>query len=143
MPKLFTALPKKIDDYLHDRFGLRKQMIGWHANLTKRLLGEGNEQVLVGRGDRMFYLGDDAVRQSAGLVRRDARLAESVDFLVAMRDALEKRGVGFLVALPATMQNSMVATSDTGSKSFMMFHGILACIWGTMVMIESLKPPIV
>ena len=54
----FTALPKKIDDYLHDRFGLRKQMIGWHANLTKRLLREGNEQVLVGRGGRMFYLSE-------------------------------------------------------------------------------------
>ena len=96
----FTALPKKVDDYLHDRFGLRKQMIGWHENLTKRLLREGNEQVLVGRGDRMFYLSDDAVRRSAGLVRRDARLAELVDFLIAMRDDLEKRGIRFLVVSP-------------------------------------------
>jgi hypothetical protein len=74
-----------VDDYLRDRFGLRKQMIGLYANLTKRLFGEGNQLVLVGRHDRMFCLGEDAVRQSAGLVRRDSRVAESADFLAAMR----------------------------------------------------------
>ncbi len=96
----FSALPKEVDNYLHDRFGLRKQMIGWYANLTKRLLGEGNQLVLVGRHDRMFYLGDELVRQSAGLVRRDARVAESADFLVAMRDALRERGIRLMVASP-------------------------------------------
>ena len=80
-----AALPKGVDDYLRDRFGLRKQMIGLYANLTKRLFGEGNQLVLVGRHDRMFCLGEDAVRQSAGLVRRDSRVAESADFLAAMR----------------------------------------------------------
>jgi alginate O-acetyltransferase complex protein AlgJ len=95
-----VALPKEADAYLHDRFGLRKQMIGWHANLTKRLLREGNAAVLVGRRGRMFYLGAAAVRQSAGLVRRDSRVAETVDFLVAMRDALKQRGIRFLVASP-------------------------------------------
>jgi hypothetical protein len=80
-----AALPKGVDDYLRDRFGLRKQMIGLYANLTKRLFGEGNQLVLVGRHDRMFCLGEDAVCQSAGLVRRDSRVAESADFLAAMR----------------------------------------------------------
>ena len=95
-----AAWPKLANDYLNDRFGLRKQMIRLHANLAKRLLGEGNEQVLVGRRGRMFYLGAEAVGQSAGLVRRDSRVAETVDFLVAMRDALKRRGIRFLVASP-------------------------------------------
>jgi alginate O-acetyltransferase complex protein AlgJ len=95
-----TALPTEVDDYLHDRFGLRKQMIGWYANLTKRLLAEGDRLVLVGRHDRMFYLGDDAVRQSAGLLRRDLRVAESADFLGAMRDTLKQRGIRLMVASP-------------------------------------------
>jgi alginate O-acetyltransferase complex protein AlgJ len=95
-----AALPKGVDDYLRDRFGLRKQMIGLYANLTKRLFGEGNQLVLVGRHDRMFYLGEDAVRPSAGVVRRDSRVADSADFLAAMRDALAGRGVRLLVASP-------------------------------------------
>ncbi len=95
-----TMLPRAIDDYLHDRFGLRAEMLRAYANLTKRLLGEGNSLVLVGRHDRMFYLADNLVRQSAGLVRRDASVAEAADFLVAMRDALAVRGIRFLIASP-------------------------------------------
>ena len=48
----------------------------------------------------MFYLGEEAVRQSAGLVLRDARVASSVDLVAAMNSALAKRGVRFLVASP-------------------------------------------
>ena len=35
------------------------------------MLGMGDNSVLVGRDGRMFYLGEEAVRQSAGLVLRD------------------------------------------------------------------------
>ena len=95
-----AALPKEVDDYLQDRFGLRKQMIRWYSNLTKRLLAEGDHRYSLAATAECFYLWDDAVRQSAGLVRRDARVAESADFLVAMRDALRQRGIRFLVASP-------------------------------------------
>jgi alginate O-acetyltransferase complex protein AlgJ len=95
-----TTLPKEVDDYLDDRFGLRKQMIRCYANLTKRLLAGGDQKVLVGLHDQMFFLGEDSVRQSAGLVRRDSRVAETADFLVAMRDALRQRGIRLVVASP-------------------------------------------
>ena len=48
----------------------------------------------------MFYLGDEMVRQSAGLVLRDQKVADAADMLAAMRDALAKRGIGFLVTVP-------------------------------------------
>jgi alginate O-acetyltransferase complex protein AlgJ len=92
--------PKEADNYLGDRFGLRSQMIRLHANLAKRWLGEGNDLVLVGRHGRLFYLGDDSVRQSAGLVRRDSQVTETADFLATMRDALGQRGARLLVASP-------------------------------------------
>jgi alginate O-acetyltransferase complex protein AlgJ len=95
-----VALPRQVDDYLKDRFGLRKQMIRVHANLAKRWLGEGSDLVLVGRHGRLFYRGDAAVLQSAGLVRRDAQLLATADFLSAMHDALNQRNIRFLVASP-------------------------------------------
>jgi len=95
-----VAWPKEAEDYLGDRFGLRTQMIRLYANLAKRWLGEGNGAVFVGRHGRLFYLGDDSVQQSAGLVRRDAQVVETADVLAAMRDALGQRGIRFLVALP-------------------------------------------
>ena len=75
-------------------------MIRAHKDLTKPMLGMGDDSVLVGRDGRMFYLGEEAVRQSAGLVLRDQRVADTVDLIAAMRDDLARRGVRFLVAAP-------------------------------------------
>lgn len=96
----WIALPKKVDDYLRDHFGLRQALITAHRELTKPMLGFGNDSVLVGRDGRMFYLGDSAVRQSAGLLVRDRGVADTLDFLAAMNDDLKRRGIRFLVASP-------------------------------------------
>ncbi len=96
----WLKLPAAVDAFLKDHFGLRQALIRAHKDLTKPMLGTGSDAVLVGRGGRMFYLGEEAVRQSAGLVLRDERVASSVDLVAAMNAALEKRGVRFLVASP-------------------------------------------
>ena len=104
----WLALPAAIDAFLKDHFGLRHAMIQAHHDLTKPMLGFGGAETIVGRDGRMFYLGDDLVRQSAGLVVRDQRVAETVAMLVRMRDALQRRGIRFLVASPpnsATIYN--------------------------------------
>jgi alginate O-acetyltransferase complex protein AlgJ len=96
----WAVLPSRIDAYLKDHFGLRHSMIQLHKDLTKPMLGFGGSEVLVGRDGRMFYLGGEMVRQSAGLVLRDQKVAEAANMLAAMRDALDKRGIGFLVTVP-------------------------------------------
>ena len=104
----WLALPASTDAFLKDHFGLRHAMIQTHHDLTKPMLGFGGTEVLIGRDGRMFYLGDDLVRQSAGLVVRDERVAETVAMLSKMRDELQKRGIRFLVASPpnsATVYN--------------------------------------
>ena len=96
----WLALPAAVDAYLKDHFGLRQTLITAHRELTKPMLGFGNDSVLVGRGGRMFYLGENAVRQSAGLLVRDRGVADTVDLLVATKSDLERRGIRFLVASP-------------------------------------------
>jgi hypothetical protein len=96
----WLALPQTLDAYLNDHFGLRQALIRAHKDLTKPALGHGNDTVLVGRDGRMFYLGEEAVQQSAGLVLRDQRVADSVDLFAEMNAALARRGVRFLVAVP-------------------------------------------
>ena len=96
----WLALPAALDAYLKDHFGLRQALIRAHKDLTKPMLGTGSDSVLVGRDGRMFYLGEEAVRQSAGLVVRDARVADSVGLVAAMNGALRERGVRLLVAVP-------------------------------------------
>jgi alginate O-acetyltransferase complex protein AlgJ len=96
----WLALPAELDAYFKDHFGLRQALIRAHKDLTKPMLGTGSDSVLVGRDGRMFYLGEEAVRQSAGLVLRDERVAESVALMAEMDAALARRGVRFLVASP-------------------------------------------
>jgi alginate O-acetyltransferase complex protein AlgJ len=96
----WLALPAAVDAYLKDHFGLREMMITAHRDLTKPTAGVGNDTVLVGRDGRMFYLGEEAVRQSAGLLVRDQKVAEATDMLVRMNDELQARGIRFLVAVP-------------------------------------------
>ncbi len=102
-PKSLTdwlALPGQIDAFLKDRFGLRHAMIRLHKDLTHAVFFKANPYILIGRDGRMFYQGDEMVRQSAGRVLRDRRVAASAAMLVAMRDALAERGIGFLVTVP-------------------------------------------
>ena len=96
----WLALPAELDAYLKDHFGLRQALIRAHKDLTKPMLGFGDDSVLVGRDGRMFYLGEEAVRQSAGLVVRDERVADTVELIAAMRDDLARRNIRFLVAAP-------------------------------------------
>lgn len=96
----WLALPGRIDAFLRDHFGLRQALIRAHKDLTKPLLGLGNDSVLIGRDGRMFYLGEETVRQSAGLVFRDRRAADATDLIVRMNQVLAARGIRFLVAPP-------------------------------------------
>jgi len=96
----WLALPRETDAYLKDHFGLRHAMIQVHHDLTKPMLGFGGTSILVGRDGRLFYLGDDLVRQSAGLVLRDRDVADTAATLAALGESVEKRGARFLVASP-------------------------------------------
>jgi alginate O-acetyltransferase complex protein AlgJ len=99
-PADWLVLPQEIDAYLKDHFGFRQVLIRAHKDLTKPLLGLGNDLVLIGRDGRMFYLGEETVRQSAGLVVRSQRVSDASDLLVRMNEALAARGIRFLVAIP-------------------------------------------
>src|SRR5271165_5126406 len=98
--KKLSEFTRQLEAYLADRLGLRAEMIRAYANLNGRILRSGNDRVLVGIDGRMFYRGDDMIRQSAGIVRRDKDVVETVDFLVEAHELLKKRDVKFIVAFP-------------------------------------------
>jgi alginate O-acetyltransferase complex protein AlgJ len=98
-PGDWLTLPKEIDAYLADRFGLRERMIRLHKDLSHPVLLKP-PGALIGRSGRMFYEGNEMVRQSAGLVVRDLGVAQTARLIAEMRNALAKRGVRFLVAIP-------------------------------------------
>ena len=62
----WLALPAAVDAYLKDHFGLRQTLITAHRELTKPMLGFGNNSVLVGRDGRMFFLGEQTRASERG-----------------------------------------------------------------------------
>jgi hypothetical protein len=96
----WLALPPVLDAYLGDHFGLRLAMIRAHAVIAHLWLRSGNDMVMVGLGGSLFYRGDNAAVQSAGLLVRPAQIDETVAVLAAMHTALAARGIRFLVAVP-------------------------------------------
>ena len=99
-PGDWLTLPREIDAYLNDRFGLREKMIRLHKDLTKPLFGDSNGITVTGASGRMYALPDDMVAQSAGRAFSPQKVAEAVDMMAAMNDALARRGIKFLVAVP-------------------------------------------
>ena len=97
-PGDWLTLPKEIDAYLNDRFGLREKMIRLHKDLIRPL--EDTKVAVIGASGRMYALPDDMLAQSAGHVFRPQKVAEAVDMMAAMSEALARRGVRFLVAVP-------------------------------------------
>ncbi|MGB7976039.1 MAG: hypothetical protein WCF81_17220 [Roseiarcus sp.] len=92
------SLPTQIDAYLQDHIGLRQALLRAHRELSKPLFG--SYKILMGRGGRMFYLGNEMVVQSSGLLMRDRAVDQLSDLLARMNDELRARGIRFLVAPP-------------------------------------------
>jgi alginate O-acetyltransferase complex protein AlgJ len=94
--------PRRLDAYLKDRFGFRKEMIRLALQVDNLSSKHGNEngRVLVGRDGRMYSEQEEAVRQSAGILMRDQLVRGTAEYLVSKRDALVQRGIRFLVASP-------------------------------------------
>ena len=96
----WVAAPGNIDAYLKDRFGLRHAMIKLHRDLSHPVIMKVNSAGLIGASGRLFYRGNEMLQQSAGLVYRDARVAETADLLAQMNRALARHGIRFLVTIP-------------------------------------------
>ena len=138
------ALPREIDAYLRDHFGLRAALIHLHAVLTHQLLRSGNKNVLPGRDGWMFLRSDDTIRQSAGDLIREARVAGTADVIADARDRLALDGVKLVFAatpnsatiypefLPARVANT------TGRRTE--YDAMLAALAGRGVRAVDLRP---
>ena len=92
--------PGAVDAYARDHFGLREKMIRLHKDLTKPLLFKGDSVAIRGKSGRLYAIVSDMVGQSAGHVLRRQEIEDTADVVAEVRDALNDRGVRFLVAMP-------------------------------------------
>jgi hypothetical protein len=95
------TFPRQVDAYLQDHFGLRSVFLKAYALIMSRTqLQTGKPLVLTGTDGQMFLRVDSMLQQSAGLIRRDERVAELADILAKMQTLLATQGTRLLVASP-------------------------------------------
>jgi alginate O-acetyltransferase complex protein AlgJ len=96
----WIALPKQIETYLGDHFGLRSELIQARAIVAHHVLGDCNEKVLEGRGGRLFFRLDDMLQQSAGLLVREPLIQGSAEAIASIHATLAAKGIRFIFASP-------------------------------------------
>ncbi|MBV9557553.1 MAG: hypothetical protein JO254_10775, partial [Pseudolabrys sp.] len=99
-PAQWVKLPRETEAFLVDHFGLREPLVRGNALLRHALTSPSKPTVMYGRAGRLFFNGDGMLEQSAGLLHREAELAQFVDFAVALAAQYRAKNIPFLVVIP-------------------------------------------
>jgi hypothetical protein len=101
------ALPRKLEAYVSDRFGLRQQMIIGYSWLRLQLGLSSVKDVVIGADGWLFYTADKLLEQHTGANRfRAEELEQWVGQMEAVQRWLDREGVAFYILI-APDKNTM------------------------------------
>ena len=96
----WLALPRALDRFLGDHFGLRAELVRAHGRLRYAVDLPADLRVIIGRDNWLFLNGDGTIEQSTGKVLREAQIAAFADKAAALRAHLAAKGAQLVVAIP-------------------------------------------
>lgn len=96
----WLALPRQIDHFLADHFGLRTELVRAHGRLRYAVDLPSDLRVLIGRDNWLFLNGDGTIEQATGKLLRETEIAKFADRAAALRARLVAKGAQFVVAIP-------------------------------------------
>jgi alginate O-acetyltransferase complex protein AlgJ len=96
----WLALPRDLDRFFGDHFGLRAQLVRTHGILRYALLLPTDLRVIVGRDKWLFLNGDATIEQATGHLLREAAIGKFAERAKTLQVRLNARNIRFLVAIP-------------------------------------------
>lgn len=96
----WLALPRQLDRFLGDQFGLRGELVRAHARLRYAADLPSDSRVIIGRDNWLFLNGDGTIEQATGKWLREADIAKFADRAAALRTRLAGTGARLIVAIP-------------------------------------------
>ena len=96
----WLALPRTIDRFFADHFGLRAELVRLHGRLRYAIDLPSDLRVIIGRDNWLFLNGDGTIEQSTGKVLREAAIAKFADHAAALHAHLAAKGTRLVVAIP-------------------------------------------
>src|SRR3989440_10448421 len=99
-PRDWLALPRQVDGFVADHFGLRSELVRAHGRLRYAVHLPSDLRVIIGRDNWLFLNGDGTIEQATGTLLRQAEIAKFADRAAALRRRLAAKDIRLLVAIP-------------------------------------------
>jgi hypothetical protein len=96
----WLALPRALDRFLGDHFGLRAELVRAHGRLRYAVDLPSDLRVIIGRDNWLFLNSDGTIEQSTGKILREAQIIAFADKAAALRAHLAAKGTQLVVAIP-------------------------------------------
>jgi alginate O-acetyltransferase complex protein AlgJ len=93
-------LPRMLEDYVNDRFGLRSQMVHVNSLMRFKLGLSSTKDIVIGRDQWLFYTADKIMEQHTGAdIFTPTELEHWVRLMEAYRDWLAARNIAFYILI--------------------------------------------
>lgn len=95
-----------LEAYFNDHFGFRKLFIRAHGYFQRKVFRQGSPDVLIGRDQWLFYVGNRAVDYHLGTELLSVKqLRKWQELLEKRRDWLAQRGIKYLFVVPPNKES--------------------------------------
>jgi alginate O-acetyltransferase complex protein AlgJ len=141
----WLALPRDLDRFLGDHFGLREQLVRAHGVIRYAVLLPSDLRVIIGRDRWLFLAGDGTIEQATGQWLREARIAEFADRAARFQARLAVRNVRLLVAIPPngpTINRARLPAWAAAKPAKTEYDLMLAALAARGVRAVDLRPPL-
>jgi len=96
----WRTLPRELDRFLSDHFGLRTHLVRAHAVLRYAALLPTDLRVIIGRDNFLFLGGDGTIEQATGQLLREPAIGKFAERASNLQKRFKAINSRFLVAIP-------------------------------------------
>ena len=141
----WLALPRQIDRFLADHFGLRSTLVRAHGRLRYAVDLPSDLRVIIGRDNWLFLNGDGTIEQATGKLLREAGIAQFADRAAALQARLTAKGSRLLVAIPpngATINRARLPVWAAEPPAVTEYDLMMRALAARGVAAVDLRPPL-
>lgn len=144
-PTQWNALPRDLDRFVADHFGLRTQLVRAHAALRYAVVLPTDLRVLIGRDGFLFLNGDGTIEQTTGQLLREPAIATFADRAAELQKRLAATSARLLVAIPpngSTINRARLPAWAATSPAVSEYDLMIKALAARGVAAVDLRPPL-
>ena len=144
-PAQWNALPRALERFVSDHFGLRAQLVRAHAALRYAVVLPTDLRVLIGRDGFLFLNGDGSIEQATGQLLREPAIQKFADRAAELQKRLAAKNTRLLVAIPpngSTINRSRLPAWAATQPAVSEYDLMMKALAARGVAAVDLRPPL-